>query len=73
MRVFLQYRKGPFALIREFVKIGGAVLSSPLMSLIFLPAPNCRLDGLRLFAARRASWVRCSAGNDHEYATTHGR
>jgi GT2 family glycosyltransferase len=72
MRVFLQHRTGSFALIREWAKIAGALLSFPIMSLIFLPAPNRRLDGLRLACRAAGKVVALFGRHYHEYAVTHG-
>lgn len=73
MRVFLQYRRGRAALLRELVKIGGALLSFPLMSLIFVAKPNRRLDGLRLLCRAAGKVVALFGRHYHEYATTHGQ
>ena len=72
MRVFLQYRDGFFAMLREIAKIGGALLSAPFMSLILLPRANRRIDGLRLMARAAGKFVALFGRHYHEYATTHG-
>lgn len=72
MRVFLQHHQSGLALMREWVKIGGAVLSAPVMSLIFIAAPNRRLDGLRLLCRAAGKVVALFGRHYHEYATTHG-
>jgi len=72
MRVILQYRRGLASLAPEFAKIGGALLSAPLMSLIFVVKPNRRLDGLRLACRAAGKIVALCGRHYHEYATTHG-
>jgi GT2 family glycosyltransferase len=73
MRVFLQYRRGSFSLARELAKIGGALLSSPIMSLIFVAQPYRRLDGLRLFCRAAGKIVALCGRHYDEYAVTHGK
>jgi hypothetical protein len=72
MRVLLQHRESRMAMLRECAKILGALLSAPFMSLIFLPAPNRRLDGLRLLCRAAGKIVALTGRHYHEYATTHG-
>jgi hypothetical protein len=72
MRVLLQHRDSGIAILRECAKIVGALLSAPFMSLIFLPTPNRRLDGLRLACRAAGKIVALTGRHYNEYATTHG-
>lgn len=72
MRVFLQYRASVADLLREFAKIGGAFVAAPFLSLIRLPQPDRRIDGLRLVCRAAGKVVALFGRHYHEYATTHG-
>lgn len=73
MRVFLQYRESFGAMVRELVKIGGAFVTAPLLTLIRLPQKNRRLDGLRLLCRAAGKVVALFGRHYNEYATTHGK
>jgi GT2 family glycosyltransferase len=73
MRVLLQHRQTQAALIGEFFKIAGALISAPFLSVAFALAPDRRLEGLRLIC-RQAGKVAALFGRHYnEYAVTHGR
>lgn len=72
MRVFLQYRASLADLFREIAKIGGAFAFAPFLSLIRLPQPEHRIDGLRLLCRAAGKVVALFGRHYHEYATTHG-
>jgi GT2 family glycosyltransferase len=72
MRVLLKHAGGPLTLLRESVKIAGAVLLSLPLALILAPSPNHRRRPLqKLF--RAAGKAAAIAGRSYnEYALVHG-
>jgi hypothetical protein len=73
MRIALKHREGRNAIAREIAKIAAALLSVPILSIIFSATPEHRLDGIRKLY-RAAGKIGALIGHHyHEYANTHGR
>jgi succinoglycan biosynthesis protein ExoM len=72
MRIFLKYRPGLQARLREYAKIATALLLTPLLALILVAAPNRAADALRRFS-RNAGKLAALFGLEYNaYAATHG-
>jgi len=72
MRVFLKHRSNLMAMLRELVKIAGALLLAPLTAVIFVASANRRRAALRKFF-RAAGKVAALFGSHYqEYSVIHG-
>ncbi|MDE3115118.1 MAG: glycosyltransferase [Pseudomonadota bacterium] len=72
MRVFLKHRTGAAALLREFAKIGGALLLWPLLALILALSPTRRMAALRKVCRAAGKMAALFGSHYQEYSVIHG-
>ncbi|MGB8366310.1 MAG: glycosyltransferase family 2 protein [Rhizomicrobium sp.] len=72
MRVFLKYAPGFEALLREAVKIAGAIVLFPLLELLALPFPDLRAAPLCKLCRAFGKIAAVFGNHYNEYATVHG-
>jgi glycosyltransferase involved in cell wall biosynthesis len=72
MRVFLKHRPGMGALGGELVKIAGALLLSPFLSVILVSVPNRCVDAMRRFFRAAGKAAAIFGRQYNEYSVTHG-
>lgn len=72
MRVFLKHHTAFAPVLREIAKIGGALLLSPLMAVIFLADANRRRAALRKFVRAAGKAAALFGSHYQEYSVIHG-
>ena len=72
MRIFLKHENGVGPRVREYAKILGALLLSPVMFIILGASPNRRETALRKFFRAAGKIAALFGSTHHEYAVIHG-
>lgn len=72
MRIFLKHESGRPARVREYAKIAGALLLSPVLFLILAASPNRRARTLRVFFRAIGKLAALFGSTYREYAVIHG-
>ncbi len=72
MRVFLKYAPDTAARAREFARIAGALLLSPMLFVILAFSANRRADALRRLCRAAGKFAAMIGRQYNEYSVIHG-